>query len=247
MFRFFVDEAFDKVLMLSEEDSHHYLKVLRIKENELVEIVAENGNFSARFHHLEGKTVVLEKLKELKRENESPIDLALAFGILKNNNTEEILKYCTEVGVSEFYPLYTDRVVSKIEKKEDLKIARWEKIIESAAKQSKREIIPKLNSPVKIKDLEEISKRQNRKIIMAYEEEKDLRFDEGKKYNKILLVVGPEGGFTKDEAEALKIMGADVISLGRRILRAQTAAICASFYIIQSLERRDQSFQKHIQ
>ncbi|MDO5041033.1 MAG: RsmE family RNA methyltransferase [Peptoniphilus sp.] len=235
MFRFFTDKNFDDHLELSKEDSHHFLDVLRIDEREKVEIVAANGKFIASLEDVIENRVVLKKLDEITEENESEANLSLAFGILKNNNTEEVLKYATEVGVKEFYPLYTKRVVSNIAGKEDKKLPRWKKIVEAAAKQSKRDVIPTVHSPIALKDISKISK--DKRLIVAYESEKNIRFDDKIKNKDILLIIGPEGGFEEGEIEFLKTMGADVISLGNRILRAQTAAICASFYIIHSLER----------
>ncbi len=235
MFRFFTEKNFKDRLELSKEDSHHFLNVLRIDEREKVEIVAANGKFIASLDNIEDNRVFLKKLDEITEKNESEVNLSLAFGILKNNSTEEILKYATEIGVKEFYPLYTKRVVSNIAGKEDKKLLRWEKIVESAAKQSKRDVIPVVHAPMDLKNIVKIS--EGKKIIVAYESEKILRFEEETKERNILLIIGPEGGFEDAEIEFLKNAGADVISLGNRILRAQTAAICASFYIIQSLER----------
>lgn len=236
MFRFFVNEEFNNTIKLNKEDSHHYLNVARIKEDEDVEIIADNGYFIARFDNLDDNQVVLKKIKKINSSNESDINLCLAFAILKNNNTEEILKYCTEIGVNEFLPLYTKRVVSNIKGKEKNKIQRWERIVESAAKQSKRDRIPKINQPIDILNLEKYAK--DKKIFLAYENEDNNKFDTNIKEKNIMLVIGPEGGFDRTEVEYLKSLNASVISLGDRILRAQTAAICASFYIINSLERR---------
>ncbi|CDZ75124.1 RNA methyltransferase, RsmE family [Peptoniphilus sp. ING2-D1G] len=235
MFRFFTEKIFEDNLELSKEDSHHFLDVLRINEHEKVEVVAGNGKFIACLEDVVSNRVVLKKLDKITEENESEVNLSLAFGILKNNNTEEVLKYATEVGVKEFYPLYTKRVVSNISGKEDKKLYRWEKIVESAAKQSKRDVIPIVHSPINLKDIEKIS--EGKKLIVAYESEKKMRFDNIMKKKDMLLIIGPEGGFEEEEIQFLKNLGAYIISLGNRTLRAQTAAICASFYIIHSLER----------
>nr|WP_051008334.1 RsmE family RNA methyltransferase [Peptoniphilus obesi] len=122
MFRFFVNENFDEKIKLNKEDSHHYLNVARIKADEDVEIIADNGYFIGRFLCEKDGFVYIKKIKEINSSNESDVKLCLAFGILKNNNTEEILKYCTEIGVSEFLPLYTKRVVSNIKAKEKIKL-----------------------------------------------------------------------------------------------------------------------------
>lgn len=236
MFRFFVNENFDEKIKLNKEDSHHYLNVARIKADEDVEIIADNGYFIGRFLCEKDGFVYIKKIKEINSSNESDVKLCLAFGILKNNNTEEILKYCTEIGVSEFLPLYTKRVVSNIKAKEKNKIERWQRIVESAAKQSKRNVIPTIHKPVDIMDLEKY--KDDKKIYLAYENEDNNKFDGSCKDKNIMLVIGPEGGFERSEVDYIKSIGAEIISLGDRILRAQTAAICSSFYIINLLEGR---------
>lgn len=240
MYRFFEDSVFNDEIILNKENSNHYHSVLRIKEYETVEVVTDNGIFRCVFKELRDKDIVLRITEEIKDGNESSVNLYLFQGIIKNDKMEQVLKQATEVGVKEFYPLKLKRIVADIDKKVDKKIQRWEKIVEAAAKQSKRDIIPIVNKPVDIKELKEIAKELNLDIIVPYENEENLKLQEIKDLSKnIGLVIGPEGGFEEEEIEELKSLNAHVITLGNRILRAETAAVCSSFSIIYELESRE--------
>lgn len=237
MFRFFDDNIDNNIIILNEENSHHYLNVLRIKEDEEVEVVTNRGIFKCIFKEIKDKSIVLKIIEEVKRENESPVKLILFQGILKNDKMEQVLKQATEVGVSEIYPLKLKRVVADIDKKVDKKILRWEKIIESAAKQSKRDFIPIIHKPITLKEINDLKNNMN--LLVPYENEEELRLKNIENLsNNIGLVIGPEGGFEESEIEELKKMDAKIITLGNRILRAETAAVCASFSIIYELESR---------
>lgn len=237
MYRFFEDNRIENFIILNKENSNHYKNVLRIREDEEVEVVTQNGIFICLYNKMQEKSVVLKIIKEVKNENESLVKLVLFQGILKNDKMEQVLKQATEVGVSEIYPLKLKRVVADIDKKVDKKIERWNKIVESAAKQSKRDYIPYINKPVELKDLTDVASEMD--IIVPYENEENLRLKNIENLSKkIALVIGPEGGFEEEEIEFLKEKGAYVITLGNRILRAETAAVCASFSIIYELESR---------
>ena len=237
MYRFFENVDFLDYISLNRENSHHFNKVLRIKNGEEVEIVANNGVFLASFHEIKDEIVILKKIERLDTSNESSIELVVAQGILKGDKMDELIKNLVEVGISKFIPLTTKRVISNIKGKEEKKLNRWKKILESGAKQSKRDIIPTINFPIELNDLD---KFKDYTIIVPYEDEKLKYIDEVLNIgNKILLVIGPEGGFEKSEIEYLKSIDANIVTLGRRILRAETAALCSSFYIIHKFERRD--------
>ena len=238
MFRFFEENILNDEIILNKENSNHFYNVLRIKEDEEVEVVTNDGIFKCVFKKLDDKDVVLSIISKVEKENESPVKLILFQGILKNDKMEQVLKQATEVGVSEIYPLKLKRVVADIDKKVDKKILRWEKIVEAAAKQSKRDKIPTINKPINLKEFKEISK--NLDILVPYENEENLKLKNIENLSKnIGLVIGPEGGFEEEEIEVLKELGANIITLGNRILRAETAAVCASFSIIYELESRD--------
>lgn len=135
-----------------------------------------------------------------------------------------IIQKAVELGVDEITPLLTNRTVVKIkEGKAQSKIKRFEKIIEEAAKQSKRKNIPIIHPPLSLGQLEV----QDEYTIVAYEEEEESlkTILETDSINSVNVIIGPEGGFEKEEIEKLQGMGARSVSIGNRILRAETAAL----------------------
>lgn len=227
MYRFFEDREFKGNTNLKEETIHHLKNVIRIEDGEVFQVVFRDGIFSFAFY--DGK---LKKMGEVEESNESKVRLSLFFGVLKNNKSEDVLRHATEIGVSDFYPVLMDRTISDISKKKDKKKERYQKIVESAAKQSKRDIIPLVHDIIKTDDILKFKGD----LVLCYEDEDKSQLGEiiNMLSDNIGLVIGPEGGISERELEILK--NAKKVGLGRRILRAETAAITASFYIIHAKE-----------
>ena len=227
MYRFFEDREFNGNTNLKEETIHHLKNVIRIEDGEVFQVVFRDGIFS--FAYYDGK---LKKMGEVEESNESKVRLSLFFGVLKNNKSEDVLRHATEIGVSDFYPVLMDRTISDISKKKDKKKERYQKIVESAAKQSKRDIIPMVHDIIKTDDILKFEGD----LVLCYEDEDKTQLGEiiPKLSDNIGLVIGPEGGISDRELEILK--DAKKVGLGKRILRAETAAITASFYIIHAKE-----------
>lgn len=227
MYRFFEERNFDGNINLKEETLHHLKNVIRINDGEEFQVVFDDGIFS--FAYYDGK---IKKLGKVEESNESKIRLSLFFGVLKNNKSEDVIRHATEIGVSDFYPVLMDRTISDISKKKEKKKERYQKIVESAAKQSKRDIIPIVHDIIKTEDILNFSGD----LVLCYEDENKNQLGEITKNlgKNIGLIIGPEGGISDRELEILK--GAKKVGLGRRILRAETAAISASFYIIHAKE-----------
>lgn len=233
MYRFFGNLIDDSKIELSEHDSHHYLKVLRITEDEIVEVSANNLIYNTVFEEYKNNKVILRIINRVDSFNESDVRLTLIQSIIKSDKMEAAIKGAIEAGVCEIKPLIAKRSVSDIEKKADKKIERWQKICEVAAKQSKRDYIPQISMPITVEDL----KNFDGEIIVCYENEDNVRFTDLNIASKnIALVIGPEGGFEEFEIKKLKDYGAHLITLGKRILRAETAAIVSSYHIIACLE-----------
>lgn len=227
MYRFFEDRKFKGNTNLKEETIHHLKNVIRIEDGEVFQVVFRDGIFSFAFY--DGK---LKKMGEVEESNESKVRLSLFFGVLKNNKSEDVLRHATEIGVSDFYPVLMDRTISDISKKADKKKERYQKIVESAAKQSKRDIIPLVHDIIKTDDILNFKGD----LVLCYEDEDKSQLGEiiNMLSDNIGLVIGPEGGISNRELEILR--DAKKVGLGRRILRAETAAITASFYIIHAKE-----------
>ena len=181
------------------------------------------------------------KVLESMEQRELPVNITLLQGIPKSDKLEMIIQKAVELGVSEIIPVKTKRVVVKIdEKKVDTKVNRWNAIAESAAKQSKRSIIPKVYEPMSIDNALEIVKDFGVKLI-PYENadgiDKTRRIlDNMDKTKNIAVFIGPEGGFEESEVERIKNSGFEVITLGKRILRTETAGLALLSNIMIRLE-----------
>ena len=159
-------------------------------------------------------------------------------GLPKIDKMEYIIQKSVELGVNEIIPVNMKYCIAKINN-EDKKITRWNKISEVAAKQSKRNIIPKVSKPINVNELYNKIKAYDLAIV-AYENEdrKTIKeiFESKKNVKNIAVVIGPEGGISKEEIEKLQHAGAEIVSLGNRILRTETAPIAVLSMIIYEYE-----------
>lgn len=244
MSKFFVKENQinnDKIHILGE-DVNHIANVLRMKKEDEVQICnQETGeNYITKIISFSKDEIECEIVKKIIETVESNVDITLFQGIPKFDKMELIIQKNTEVGVKKIVPVLMERTVVKLdEKTASKKIERWQKIAEVASKQSMRDIIPEIGNIVKLKD---ITKQDYDVVLVAYEnEEKNMLKQELKKLQrkdryKIAIVIGPEGGISEKEIEILKNMGASFVSLGKRILRTETAGIVMSGNIMYELE-----------
>lgn len=246
MSKFFVkdNQINNNSINIVGEDVNHISNVLRMKkEDELQVCNQETGeNYITKITSFSKEKIECEIVKKIDKTVESNVNITLFQGIPKFDKMELIIQKNTEVGVKKIVPVLMERTVVKLDEKTiNKKIERWQKISEVAAKQSMRDIIPEVENVIKLKDIE----KQNYDIILvAYEnEDKNMLKSElielkNKKMNKynIAIVIGPEGGIAEKEIEILKNMGAVFVSLGKRILRTETAGIVMSGNIIYELE-----------
>lgn len=213
--------------ILSDTDSHHLINVMRCKNGTNVEIVDE-GKL-----HL-GQVVSVNPLKvriieELKRPAELNVKLILGFSLLKGGHDELVLMKGTELGVTTFVPFISERTIIRLDSKErEKRLERFKKIVTGAASQSKRLIEPTV---LPIMDYKDVLKLNYTKKYLAYENVSTSSFnlpDELKFLSSdesALFLVGPEGGFSPKEALEAETNGFAFVSLGKRILRAETASI----------------------
>lgn len=242
MHRFFVkkEQVMDSTIEIIGNDVKHIKDVVRIKIGENIEISSEGTTYLCQVESISKDKIVSIILDKEKGTHESPVDIVLYQGLAKGSKMDTIIQKCTEIGVKEFYPVSTFRSIVKINdiKKEQSKVARWNGIAEEAAKQSKRDILPKVQSIISFNELLDLLKNE-KNIIVPYEDEKAntmrsklKRVEDG----KIHIIIGPEGGFEPDEIEKLKSIGGEIITLGPRILRTETAGIVAATIVLYELE-----------
>lgn len=225
MQQYFIDEELkiNQELIIPQKYHQHIFKVMRMKDNDKVRLVDINQNVF--------EAIVLKQCfiieAEIIENNELDICITAIIPLIKVDKFELMLQKIVELGVSKIVVLETKRSVVKI-KDFDKKIERWNKIILEAAKQSKRNIIPKIEKIIKLNDVVDYKSDLN---FVAYEKEKQQKIKLDKNKN-ITYIIGPEGGFEKQEIDYLLKQEFKPISLGKRILRAETAAIFMAANIV---------------
>ena len=234
MFNFFAsDESRNgDCYYIEGNDLNHIKNVLRMKPSDRL-LVSEGGSSSlCEIESLDDSCAVVRIIEEDYQNTELPVEIHLFQGLPKADKMELIIQKCTELGVHKIVPCEMHRCVVKIEdKKKKSKVQRWQAISESAAKQSKRSIIPEIGDILPFSLLKEKVKDFDL-FIVPYENERGMTatketLDKIESGMKIGILIGPEGGFEEKEIEAMLAVGAIPLSLGSRILRTETAAITA--------------------
>lgn len=246
MYKFFVKEnqIDNNEIEIIGEDVNHIKNVLRLEIGEEIDVCNMESctNYLCEIIELDNKFIRCKILKKLESKSEPKVYLHIFQGIPKAEKMEAIIQKTTEIGASEITPVSMNRCVVKLDNKStDKKILRWQKIAEVAAKQSKRDKIPFINFPINIKNIYE--KIEDYDIVLvAYENEENyniktaLKDVKNKKSLKIAVIVGPEGGIEEKEIELLKSFNAKIVTLGKRILRTETAPIAIASVIMYEFD-----------
>ncbi len=235
----------NKIVAITGEDYHHIKQVMRMKQGDLIIISDGNLNdYYAEIREITNEKIILQVTEPILINREAKVLITLAQGLPKGEKWELILQKGTELGVSTFLPFSSERTIVKIEKeKEEKKKERWRKIVKEASEQAQRSIIPNILPVISFSDLLlQIVKYDF--AILAYEEATEQTLFQVIEKNKrnitnessILLIIGPEGGFTPSEVESAAQRGVKIVSLGQRILRTETASIVAVANILYHIE-----------
>ena len=210
-----------KIIIDNKLDCGHIQNVYRLQINDEVRVIDGEFEYLTKILSISKKEVVLEIIKKIEDNYSLDVNVDMAIGILKNDKMNLAIQKLTEIGVNKIIPLKTKRVVVKINEKKE----KWETVVREALKQCRGVKFPKISE---IKKICEIDYERYDKIIFAYENSENSKpiFELiDKKDKNILCVIGPEGGITKEEVNFLKGKNAFEVSLGARILRAETASI----------------------
>ena len=229
MNRFFTDKFNGENFIIDDPgDVKHITKVLRLREGEVVEIVHDGTEYTAEISEIDSE-ITLFSLGETGIKRESDLEITVIQGLPKGERLDYVLMKNTELGVNKFYLIEMERSVAKLKRD---KSDRFRKIVREAAKQSKRTAVPDVCT---FSNLMTIDYGKFDIVYVLYEGRPEDRIVEVSGYNKIALIVGPEGGISDDEMEYLsKIENVKVVTLGNRILRTETASVSA-VSIIQHL------------
>jgi 16S rRNA (uracil1498-N3)-methyltransferase len=240
MQRYFAAKVEGNQAFLREEDAHHLVDVVRISLHEKIEVVSGEKTFLGEITGLNPLGIILLHSLEEKRELDHTV--TLAFAVLKGDHNDLIVEKGTELGCSHFVPFLSERTIIKVNLGEaDGRILRLRKIAQSSAQQCRRSLVPSVDNYT---DFGTVCSLKADLKLFAYEElaGQSTTLKSAlmglKKDQSILIVVGPEGGFSPDEAQKAIEAGFQPISLGRRILRAETAGI-ASLSLVSAFSEDD--------
>ncbi|MBI3671578.1 16S rRNA (uracil(1498)-N(3))-methyltransferase [Candidatus Azambacteria bacterium] len=235
--RFFISEKIGELqneLVISDSDLIRQIgKVLRKKTGDKIFILDNSGfEFECEIRQASKKLILLKILKKEKNKNEPEVSISLYQSLLKKDKMEFVFEKCAEIGILNFHPMVSEHSV-----KLSFKSERAEKILKEAAEQSQRGVIPRLFETKKFKNAIGEIGDDSLKIIFHEKEKNAEIFDflmnnkeKIGKYKEISIFIGPEGGFSESEISLAKEKGFNVLSLGKRVLRAETAAIVASAF-----------------
>jgi len=211
-------------------DLHHLRSVLRKEIGDSLLIGINDRTYNGVIVSSEPEQMLVSLVSSATASTESTLTIQLCQAIAKGDKMDLIIQKAVELGVNEIVPFVSQHTVVKLDAdKRVQKQSRWQKIAEEAAKQCKRDRIPQVRVPVDYNDL--LTQLQNphseHLILMAYERasEHGLKQLAGKQPQRVSIIIGPEGGFAPHEVESVAMIGGEIIKLGNRILRTETAAI----------------------
>lgn len=241
MHKFFVpkDKIINSKAYIEGDDVKHIYKVLRLQPGEKVSINNCHGiEYLGKIYEVNKMQVVVDIVEDLDSNNESPVNIYLYQGLPKSAKMDFIVQKATELGALEVTPVITERVVVKNELGEFKKVDRWNRIALEACKQSKRSVIPTINTPIEFEELLEVLKNVDL-IVVPYENQEGYGIKQmintiNSEVKSAAIVIGPEGGFEEEEISKLKELNAHIITLGPRILRTETAGlVCISLLMYE--------------
>jgi len=246
MHRFYVapEQVQDNKVSIIGSDVNHIKNVLRMNSGDKLIICNGQGkDCYCIIDRVDDKEINCNIISELITDTELNTKITLFQGLPKKDKMELIIQKAVELGVHEIIPVMTKRVIVKLEdkKREEKKLERWQAIAESAAKQSHRGIIPKIRPVISYdKALEECSKMDI--ALIPYENAEGITRTREiiaslSKYSSVGVVIGPEGGFEETEIELALERNTIPITLGRRILRTETAGLAVLSMMMLSLEK----------
>lgn len=225
---FFADNI-GETHLITGEDAVHITKSLRMSVGEIITLCDSNKiEHLCKIERITSDGVLVRTVSEIECNNEPSVDVTLFAALTKGDKMETVIKKSVEIGVHNIVPVLTDRCVSRPDSKSaEKKIQRYQKIASQAAMQSRRAIIPQVCSLVELKKLPESLKAFD-KVILFYEGGGEpLKNIITPNDKKIAVFTGPEGGFEEREVKLLTDSNAVCATLGKRILRAETAPLVA--------------------
>jgi 16S rRNA (uracil1498-N3)-methyltransferase len=224
MQRYFAIKKDINNFILDSKDIHHIGHVMRMKTGEKVEVIYDHELYSCYIdiNNDDIEVIINEKLNVNNIDNKQ---ITLVLPLLKGQKMDMIIQKSTELGVNEIIPVIMKRSIVDISNKELKKLDRWQRIAKEASEQSMRLDIPKISE---VRDLSYLNNIDGLKIVCSTTEKANnikTFLQNNTKYDRIIIVVGPEGGLTPDEENSLVENGFTRVTLGKRIMRVETVPI----------------------
>lgn len=244
MYQFFVEDTQvgDSAVTIEGSDVNHIRNVLRMKCGERVRISTQSGqNYFCEIAELAEGMVRADILEECAQGTELPNKIYLFQGLPKNDKMELIIQKAVELGAYEIIPVAMKNCVVKLDDKKAVsKVNRWQEIAKSAAKQSKRSLIPAVQMPMPYKLAIEAAKELD-VVLVPYENERGMAatreaIEAVRPGQSIGIFIGPEGGFADAEIALAKELDMQLVSLGKRILRTETAGLATLSILMYHIE-----------
>lgn len=244
MYYFFIskEQIIKNQVIMVGSDVNHIANVLRIRVGEKIMLsTGEDEDYLCKILRISKEEIILDIIEKNKMIRELPVKVTLYQGLPKSDKMEWIIQKAVELGIYRIVPIQTKRTIIKWDiKKEKNKITRWQAISEAAAKQSKRQMIPKIENVLAFSTALEEVKKYKIKCI-PYEFASQIQktreiLKSVKAGDNIAIFIGPEGGFEEYEIEMAKERGVIPITLGKRILRTETAGLVMMSNIMLQIE-----------
>lgn len=246
MYHFFVEpeQIQGDTACIIGRDVNHIGNVLRMKPGERLFVSAGEGrDYLCEIREIGRTEILLQVLEEMRDESELPVAVTLYQGLPKSDKMELIIQKAVELGVRRIVPVESKRCVVRLDRRRaEAKGRRWQMIAESAAKQSGRGLIPEVSLPLSFSDALQEAKKDTLKLI-PYECAEDM--ETTRRLIKALspgasvsVLIGPEGGFSEEEVRLAQQFGFFPVTLGKRILRTETAGFVVLSYLMMSVEER---------
>ena len=218
------------LLKVEGDEVRHIRKVLRLKTGDKIFVFDGLGREFEGTIIEEGRASGMVKIqRSLSPKRDSPLEVTLAQSLLKGEKMDYLIQKATELGIKEIIPFFSSRSVPLLEKSRSLKRHhRWGKIAIEASKQCGRGVVPKIESLQTYSDMLHNASTDHLRLILWERDGIRLKkmLEGSKERKKIFFVIGPEGGFSQDEVEKAERVGFVAVTLGKRILRAETASLC---------------------
>jgi len=221
---------------LPPDAAHHASRVLRLREGDPVEIFDGLGNERrGQIVEISGRIVVFGNITSSDTNRESPLQVMLAQAMASSEKMDWVVQKATELGVTEIQPLDTERSVARLTAERAAKrLEHWRQVAISTCEQCGRNLLPGINAPLDIMAwLQQMREVTDTKLILLPEGAASLQ-SQAKPKDRVILLIGAEGGFARSEIEAARLCGFTAIKMGARVLRTETAAV-AGLAALQTL------------